>query len=324
MPSKDVYPIMKKLGLIALVLASLLDFGQAAGGQAPAETEQATPSPTSGTAPIRLKPDANGKLSQEQMQQLFRVVADKDIENDKRLRDYTYIERDEEHHLDGKKQVKSTETKTYEVMEIYGEQVQRLIEKDDKPLAAKEAAKEEEKIQKVIDKRKDESAEARRKREQREEKDREDSRKFVREVADAYNFHLIGTESIGGRDAWVIDAEPRPGYEPHIKDAKILPKLHGRVWVDKDDDQLAKMDIECLDTVSFGLFLARIHKGTRVTFEQTRINDEVWLPKHVAAKVDVRVALLKNFDVEEEQTFRDYKKFRATAKIVGIGEVQEK
>ena len=155
--------------------------------------------------------------------------------------------------------------------------------------------------------------------------DREDSRKFVREVADAYNFHLIGTESIGGRDAWVIDARaPVSGYEPHIKDAKILPKLHGRVWVDKDDDQLAKMDIECLDTVSFGLFLARIHKGTRVTFEQTRINDEVWLPKHVAAKVDVRVALLKNFDVEEEQTFRDYKKFRATATIVGIGEVQEK
>ena len=36
------------------------------------------------------------------MQQLFRVVADKDIENDKRLRDYTYIERDEEHKLGGK------------------------------------------------------------------------------------------------------------------------------------------------------------------------------------------------------------------------------
>src|SRR6266487_618756 len=42
---------------------------------------------------LDLTPDANGALSQEQMQQLFRVVADKAIENDKRLRDYTYIER---------------------------------------------------------------------------------------------------------------------------------------------------------------------------------------------------------------------------------------
>ena len=112
-----------------------------------------------------LKPDANGSLSQEQMQHLFRVVADKDIENDKRLRDYTYIERDEEHKLDGKGRLKSTEGKTYEVMELYSEQVQRLTEKDDKPLDSKGAAKEEEKIQKILDKRKNESEDARKKRE---------------------------------------------------------------------------------------------------------------------------------------------------------------
>ena len=274
-------------------------------------------------APLNLTPDKTGALSQEQMQQLFRVVAEKDMANDKRLRDYTYIERDEDHKLDGKGQVKSSEAKTYEVMEIYGEQVQRLIEKDDKALDAKGAAKEEEKIQKIIDKRKNESEDARRKREEKEEKDREQGRKFVLEVADAYNFHLVGNESLGGRDAWVIDAEPRPGYEPHMKEAKFLPKFHGRVWIDKDEAQLAKMDIECIDTVSLGWFLARVHKGSRIIFEQTRINDEVWLPKHLALKVDVRLALLKNFNVEVEQAFRDYKKFRATTKIVGVGEVKQ-
>ncbi len=186
-----------------------------------------------------LKPDANGNFSQEQMQQLVRVVADKDMENDKMLRNYTYIERDEEHKLDGKGQVKSTEVQTYEVMELYGEQVQRLTAKDDRPLDSKDAAKEEEKIQKLIDKRKDESEEARRKREQKEEKEREEGRQFVREVADAYNFHLVGAESLGGRDAWVIDAEPRPGYEPHMKDARFLPKFRFRAWIDKNDAQIS-------------------------------------------------------------------------------------
>jgi hypothetical protein len=248
------------------------------------------------------------------------VVADKDIENDKRLRDYTYIERDEEHKLDGKGQIKSTEVKTYELMEIYGEQVQRLIEKGDKPLDAKDAAKEEEKVQKIIDKRKSESEDERRKREQKEEKDREQGRQFVREVADAYNFRLVKTESLGGRDAWVIDAEPRPGYEPHMKDAKFLPKFHGRVWIDKSDLQWVRLDMECINTVSLGLFLARIHKGSRITVEQTRVNDEVWLPKHVGVKIDVRLALLKDYNVEQEQTFRDYKKFRATARIVDVKE----
>jgi hypothetical protein len=271
-----------------------------------------------------LTPDANGKLSQEQMQQLFRVVADKDLENDKRLRDYTYIERDEEHKLNGKGEVKGTEVKTYEVMELYGEQVQRLIEKGDKPLDAKEAAKEEEKIQKVLDKRKNESEEDRRKREQKEEKDREQDRQFVREVADAYSFQLAGSESLGGRDAWVIDAEPRPGYEPHMKDAKFLPKFRFRAWIDKNDAQWAKLDIECIDTVSVGLFLARIHRGSRVAVEQTRINDEVWLPQHVAVKVDARLALLKEYNVEIEQTYRDYKKFRATTKILAVEDLQKK
>jgi hypothetical protein len=275
------------------------------------------------TLKLDLTPDANGQLSQEQMQRLLRVVADKDIENDKRLRDYTYIEREVTNKLDGKGLTKSTEEHTYEILEIYGEQVERLIEKDDKPLDAKEAAKEEEKIQKIMDKRKNESEADRKKREEKEEKEREDDRKFVREVADAYNFKLVGTESVGGREAWVIAGEPRPGYEPHMKEAKYLPKFHGRVWIDKDDLQMAKMDVECLDTVSWGLFLARFHKGTRVMIEQTRVNDEVWLPLHFTAKIDVRLALVKNFNVDVDQTYRDYKKFRTSARIVGVGEVQE-
>jgi len=272
---------------------------------------------------LDLTPDSAGKLSQPQMQELFRVVADKDIENDKRQRDYTYIEREVETKFDGKGQTKHTEVKTYEVLQIYGEQVERLTEKDDKPLDAKEAAKEDQKIQKIIDKRKDESEADRKKREEKQAKEREDGRKFVREIADAYNFTLVGTELVGGREAWVIDGEPRPGFEPHMKESKFLPKFHGRVWVDKDDLQLAKMEVECLDTISWGVLLARFHKGSRFMLEQTRVNDEVWLPLHLTVKVDVRLALVKNFNVGVEQTYRDYKKFRTSAKIVGVSEIKD-
>jgi len=300
------------------------DSSSAASGKHAEDDRFPTTSREAGDTPtLDLTPDANGQLSQEQMQQLLRVVADKDIENDKRLRDYTYIEREVTNKLDGKGQTKSTEEHTYEILEIYGEQVERLIEKDNKPLDAKEAAKEEEKIQKIIDKRKNESEEDRKKRGEKKEKEREDDRKFVREVADAYNFKLVGTELVDGRDAWVINGEPRPGFEPHMKEAKYLPKFHGRVWIDKDDLQLAKMDVECLDTVSWDLFLARFHRGTRFMIEQTRVNNEVWLPLHFTAKIDVRIALVKNFNVDVDQTYRDYKKFRTSARIIGVGEVQD-
>src|SRR5262249_35347510 len=243
-----------------------------------------------------------------------------DLENDKKQLNYTYIQRSEEHHLDGRGQVKSTESKTSEVLMIYSEQVERVIEKNDKPLSAKDAAKEDEKIQKIIDKRRDESEAERRKRLEKEEKEREDGRQFVREVADAYNFRLVGVEPLNGRDAYVIDAEPRPGYEPHRKEARFLPKIRGRIWIDKQEDQWVKIDAQVIDTVSFGLFLARLHKGTRIMVETMRVNDEVWLPKHMTAKVDVRVALLKNFNVDADVTYRDYKKFRTDTKIVGVAE----
>lgn len=268
-------------------------------------------------------PDAAGMLSQDEMRNVLRISADNDIENDKRQRNYTYIEREEEHKLDGKGRAKSTEVRTSEILMIYGEQVERLISKNDRPLSAKDAAKEDEKIQKIIDKREHESDKERKRRIAREEKDREDGRKFVSEVADAYNFHFLGIEKLGGRDTYVIDAEPRPGFQPKMKYANILPKFRFRAWIDKQDLQWAKLDAVCIDTVSFGLVLARIHKGTRVVLEQTRINDEVWLPKQMDIKVDARVALLKNFNLDQQTIYRDYKKFRTDTKIVGVGEVPQ-
>jgi len=80
-----------------------------------------------------------------------------------------------------------------------------------------------------------------------------------------------------------------------------------------------KLDAECIDTVSLGWFIARIHKGSRVLIEQTRVNNEVWLPKSVALKLDARI-LLKGFNLEEDVSYRDYKKFRTATKITPAAE----
>jgi hypothetical protein len=264
-------------------------------------------------------PHSGATLSEDQIHDLIRRASERDLENDKQQRNYTYVERAEEKKLDGKGQVKSTEAKTHEVMALYGEQVERLIAKDDKPLSSKDAAKEEERIRKLVEKRKNESDDERKKRLEKEEKDREQGRQFVKEVNDAYNFRLAGVESLEGRDAYVIDADPRPGYKPHSKEAKFLPKFRFRVWIDKADEEWVKLDAQCIDTVSIGWFIARVHQGSRVLVEQTRVNDEVWLPKSVALKLDARV-LFKRVDLEEDVRYRDYQKFRTSTKIVPAGE----
>jgi len=291
--------------LVPAVLISTLVFGQ----WSPASQKNSDPVSSSPTS-----------LSQQQIQQLIREAADKDMENEKKLRDYTYTERQEIRRVDGAGQVKSTEIKTYDVMEIYGEQVQKLISKDDKPLSEKDTKKEDEKIQKLIDKRRNESESDREKRLKKEEKDREDGRLFVREVADAYNFRLVGMEELDGRQNYIIDGDPRPGYQPHLKEAKILPKFRFRAWLDKSDLQWRKLDVQCLDTVSFGLFLVRLHKGSRAIIDQTRVNDEVWLQRHITLDANFRLALLKNFDFDMDISDGNYKKFRSDTRIVPVGE----
>lgn len=266
--------------------------------------------------PVKLPhPDQPRTLAGDEIQPLIRAVAEKDIANDLRQRDYTYLQHEEERKLDGQGNQKSAETRDFEIMMLYGQQVRRLVARNGKPLSREQADKEENKIQKVMREREQETPAEREKRLQKEAHDREQERAFVREVADAYTFRLVRTEALDGRETYVIDADPKPGFQPHVKDAKYLPKFRGRIWIDSAETEWVKADIEAIDTVSWGLFLARFYKGSRIDIELTRVNDEVWLPKSVSLKISARLALLKNLNVVEDVSYRDYKKFRSDVKI---------
>jgi len=256
--------------------------------------------------------------------EIIRRVAAHQEENEKKKRDYTYEEKVLEKKLDGHGDVKSNETSGFDVMVIYGEHVQRQVSKDDKPLPPKDAAKEEEKIDKLIAKYKNETEDQRAKRLEKAENSRREGHNFVKEIADAFNFTMLPPETVDGRALYVIQGEPKPGYEPHSKNGKFLTKFRGKIWIDQNEYQWVKADLETIDTISFGWFVARLHKGTHLYIEQTRINDEVWLPKLVRLNLGARVALFKDLSYDVTQTYSDYKKFGAQTKIVTMGDVTEK
>lgn len=290
--------------------------------QEPSSSTTPAPSRAQANPSIELRADASGNVPPEQIRNLLLRAEQNDLENNKRLRDYTYVERVERRKLDEQGRVKKVESTTLDVLEIYGEQVFKRIAKDDKPLSETDARKEDDKIQKLIDKRKNESESDRRKRLEKEEKSREEDRKFVLEIADAFNFRLVGSEVVNGFDTWVLEVEPRPEYKPQQRGSKILTKFKGRIWIDKADAQMVKVDMTAIDTLSFGWLLAWVHPGTHIVVEQTKINDEVWLPKHLAVHVDARVALFKNFNEDVDVAYRDYKKFRAETKVTVVEETQ--
>jgi hypothetical protein len=299
--------------LVALVVSGLATALPGQETPAPATPQPAAPETASSTPALPPTSDAR---------EIVRRSVEIDHHNFERARNYTARQREVEKEIDKNGKVKSTRIKTYEIMFLGGEPYSRLIEKDDQPLGEKDRQKEDEKMEKFIARHRDESEHDREKRLAKQEKEREEGRLFLRDMVNAYDFKLLGEEQIEGKDTYVIEATPRKDFHPTQPHADLLQKARGRLWIEKQDYNWVKAEGETIDTISFGLFLARIHKGSRFTFEQTRVNDEVWLVRRIAVSASARLALVKNFAVEAEDTFSDYRKFTAGTRILGVTEVE--
>jgi hypothetical protein len=242
--------------------------------------------------------------------------------NEELARLYTFHQRTEERALDKEGAVKSTKSKTHDVTLLDGSEYRRLIARDGQPLSPKEERKQQRKLDRSIERMRKETPQERARRLRKVRKEQEEHRKFREEITRAYDFRVIGEESIRGVETYVIDAEPRPEYEPGLKDAKILKKLKGRLWIAKDDFSWVQAKAETTGNVSFGWFLVRLNEGAQIEFSSRFINDEVWLLDHFRLRFRARLGLVKGLSREIESSFGNYRKFTTDSRIVSTEPVQ--
>lgn len=235
-----------------------------------------------------------------------------------RLRDYTFLQRAEQISYNKKGEVSKRESETHEVLILAGRPYERLVAKNGEALSEKDTRKEQEKADKELAKRlKDPEKQAR-----EIEKDREESRRYFAEIPRAFDFTLLGEETYEGLPAWKIHAEPRPDFKPQEDDAKVFKKVRGTVWVDQASYQWVKADMEVIDTISWGWLVLRIPPGATMSFTQTRVNDELWVPATVDVRANAKLGLLKTFRMGFELTFAEYRKFSVES-VLTIDEVQQ-
>ena len=254
--------------------------------------------------------------SAEDPVEIVRRSTELDRRNMEIARNYTYLQRQEQRDTDSSGRVKKTESTTMDVTLLEGSPYRRLVARDDRPLSAKEQQQEEQKLQKSIVERRRETPEQRGQRVADWEHKQERQREPLRELCDAFNFTMAGEEALNGGETWVIDGTPKPGYRPKRQSTSFFPKVKIRVWIEKKDYHWVKLDMESLDTISFGGFLIRMAKGSHLIAENARINNEVWLPKSAMLRGSVRIALVKVMRGEMIFTFSDYKKFQADSRII--------
>jgi len=229
---------------------------------------------------------------------------------------YTYQQRTETRQYDRGGKLASTKSETSEVLILGGRPYERILAHNDRPLSERDARKEQEKLDREGAKRQHESAGEL----SRYNKERTEDRAFIREIPDAFTFKLEGTDTVSGQPAWVIQAEPKPGYHPQRSLAKNFLKVRAKIWIEQATYHWVKLDAEVLDTLSFGFGLVRIARGSTLHFEQIRVNDEIWLPSIILARADARLALVKKLRFEFDVRYSDYKKFRSDSRLLDTAE----
>ena len=246
---------------------------------------------------------ATAMLGQTDAREIVRRAVAADERNWRVARNYAFSERTNLRYLNSEGRVKSQESKVNDVTLLDGSPYRRLVARNDRPLPPAEERKEQERLSRSAAERRQETAAQRSQRLSDYAKRPEWQREAWRELPEAFDFRLAGEESLDGHRLFVIEARPRPGYQPPSRTAKVLAHLQGRLWVDKQDYHLVKAELEAVDTITVGLFLVRVAKGSRAAFEQIRVNDEVWLPRSVRAFVSARLGLLKVLRIEQEISY---------------------
>jgi hypothetical protein len=233
-----------------------------------------------------------------------------------RMKDYTWQARSVEKHLDAHGKVESTKREAWETLMLDGQPYRRTVERDGKPLSPSEQRSEQKRLDKETRRLGAESPAEKQKRLDEAEKNRRREFAFLSEIPDLFDLKLEGDSTVDGRPVWVVSGAPRPGATAKSSDAKMLLKLRGRMWIDKATYQWARVEAETTDTISWGLFLARLNAGAKMVFEQTEVSPDLWFPKRLVLTGNGRIGLVKRLSQDTEIEWSNYKKFSVESKMV--------
>jgi len=245
-------------------------------------------------------------LGQADAREIIRNAAAADARNWSMARNYTFLERVELRRLDAQGRVKLSEVQTYDVTLQEGTPYRQLIQRDDRRLPLIEEKRELESFAKSAAERRQETEAERAKRLSAYERRPNWQREAWQELPEAFEFRLAGEGRLNGYSVFIIEAMPRQGYQPRSPIAKLFRSLKGRFWVDQQDHHIVKVEAEVVDTISVGLFLVRVAKGSRATLELTCVNGGVWLPDRLQVFASARLGLLESLRIEQRVHYSGY------------------
>jgi hypothetical protein len=124
------------------------------------------------------------------------------------------------------------------------------------------------------------------------------------DLLNRFQFTLAGREVVNGRQALMVDFQPKSGVLPErsIKE-RFINHAAGRIWVDEQDYALVKADLHLTQRVNvFGGLVGTVWKCT-YSFERARTEDGLWFVRNVDWHLEGRAVIFRRIvDYHEQWT----------------------
>jgi len=290
-------------------------------GEAPLTLTLNGASYNTGLAETLFEPPADTSLN---IPLLLRDLSKNQDETDRRVGDYTFTQKITEREMDDKGRLKKEKVSVYEVYPVidFGS-VRKLVSEDGVPLTAERAAKEERRVAELLEKAEREAPK------NKERRERERAERRAKQRARAGGSGEEEEEDVGiatflracelisprrerfrEREVIVFDFRPRAGFKPSNRAETLISKLSGVIWVDPSERQVMRLEGRLVDSFKVGGgLLASVKPGSAFVFEQTRLEDGVWLPRFSQINASARVMVFAGMTINETHEFSDYKRF---------------
>jgi hypothetical protein len=233
-----------------------------------------------------------------------RDAVDNYFRSSRLMREYAVVRQTERRDFHNDGALKSRDHWTQRIDFIDGVRVGWTIERDGKPVADDERTRSNSSARATAAEWKKKSPEERRKLIEKAEKETD----YLREFPHALIFAAQPDEQINGRTAMVWSFKPKPGYRARTMGGRVYEGVTGKIWLDRDERQLVKLDAEVTRDVTVGGFLAKIEKGTRFELTQSRVDAGCWLPSHQLIRYSARILMVKGIHRSVDTHYRDWRK----------------
>jgi len=248
------------------------------------------------------------------IRQLMQQVMDHQKQLEKVRENYTYHAGNIVQDLDSSGKVTKTETEESEVFFINSHRIERTIAKDGKPLSDHDQQKEQERVNKLVEKAQKTPPGT--------PLEGRDEQISITRILDIMQVTNPRRETFRGRSTIVFDFAGKHDAKTHGLAEDASKKIAGTLWVDEKDLQVARMEAHFTDNfhVAGGL-LANVQKGSSFYFDQAPVNGEIWFPTQAEGHVEARVLLLKGVRqhfVEHDSKYERFSVETETSKTATI------